>query len=97
MTAMKKNRLKTIITYFAVIIPFVTGGATFGWCKIIVPEIKKIHNKENNDLVKLTKQLLDATEFQNFLIFDGKTVEEIKKAKEQWEQFKVEIEKGKDN
>lgn len=74
-----------------IVVSGVVGGSiTFAWCKIVIPEVKKIARKENESTVKILEQLLDETEFQNFLIMSDRSVSEIDSARVRWKQYKIE-------
>lgn len=93
MTKTTLKKLKENVAAFITIATVVAGVASFGWCKIAVPEVKKIARKEQESTVKILEQLLEETEFQNFLIMSEKSVADIKAAKDRWKQFKIEKKK----
>lgn len=81
-----KESLSTIIIVTGIISTLIS----FGWCKLAVPEVKKIAKEENAPTVKILEQLLEETEFQNYLIMSDRSVQEIDSARVRWKQFKIE-------
>lgn len=84
------EKVKEWLAIIVIVLSLISGGATFAWCKIAVPEVKKIAKKEQEETAILLQKLLEETEFQNYLIMSEKTVDDIKEAKNRWLQFKIE-------